>query len=34
LIPRLEGANSRRIRQEVACNGKTKYGWTASLQML
>src|SRR5689334_18168070 len=33
-FPSLEGANSRRIRQVVACNGKTKYGRIASLQML
>jgi hypothetical protein len=30
----LESANSWRIMQEFACNGKTKHGWIASLPML
>jgi hypothetical protein len=29
-----KSANSLRIKQEVACNGKIKYGWIATSQML
>jgi len=34
LVPPLESAKSWGIMLEVACNGKTKHGWIASLLML
>jgi hypothetical protein len=33
-VPPLESAKNWGIMLEVACNGKTKHGWIASLLML